>query len=53
MICVHMRVHVCMCMHVHMHRSEDNLQESGLLFHCVGSGDRNEVVRLGSKRLSP
>lgn len=36
------------CMH-----TEDNLQETFLLFHSVGSGDQIKVVRLGGKLFQP
>lgn len=32
---------------------EDILQESGLSFGHVGSGDQTQVIRIGSKRLHP
>lgn len=50
-----------MCTHKHtpahdtapVWRLEDNSQELVLSFHCMGSGDRTQVIRLGSKRLYP
>lgn len=37
-----------------MHRaSANNLQEPVLFFHCVASGDRIRIIRLGSKCVYP
>lgn len=46
-------MHTCMHVTVCVWRSEDNLQELVLSFHCVGSGDQTQVVRPGSKRVYP
>lgn len=47
------REHLCCLSGKYMWRSEDSLQKSVCSFHHVGLGNYTQVLRLGSKRLSP
>lgn len=51
---VYVFVCICVCVYacVLLWRSQNNLQESVLFFHCVSHGDGIEVAKLGCKVLT-